>query len=174
MNAAILIRDEARADAVAVHEVHRRAFGGEDEAALVDRLRASCPDALSLVAEIDSRIVGHVLFTPVELVSPASGIRGSGLAPIGVLPEFQRRGIGARLIEEGLQILRQRQIPFVVVLGDPAYYSRFGFERAGRFHIGCEFDGVPDEAFMAIVWNHEALGGVSGVARYRPEFRAVA
>ena len=170
----VLVRPERPADRQAIYEVERLAFGRNAEADLVERLRVACPEGLAFVAECDAGIVGHVLFTPVEIGSPDVRLRGMGLGPVGVLPDFQRQGIGTRLIEEGLETLRRAEVPWVVVLGDRAYYGRFGFQAASRFHIGCEFDGVPAEAFMAIIWKPEALVGASGVARYHPEFHTVA
>jgi putative acetyltransferase len=172
--APLQIRPERPADQAAIHNVQRRAFGRSEEAVLVDRLRASCPNRLSLVAERDWAVVGHVLFTPVQIDSPAGSLQGMGLAPVGVLPEFQGQGIGGRLIEVGLEMLWAAQVPFVVVLGDPAYYSRFGFQPASRLGVACEFEGVPDGAFMIIAPHPGVLKGRPGVARYQPEFRSLA
>jgi putative acetyltransferase len=168
------IRVEEPRDQDAIREIHKRAFGGEIEADLVDRLRVSCPVRLSLVAERDSRPVGHILFTPAVIESPARRVVGMGLAPLAVLPEFQRRGIGGQLVEECLSRLRLRGEPFVVVLGHGAYYCRFGFRPASEYRVACEFEGVPDEAFMILVLDGDAFGEASGVARYRPEFRDLA
>jgi putative acetyltransferase len=96
-----------------------------------------------------------------------------GLAPIAVLPDLQRQGIGKALIEAGIDKIRVSGEPFVIVLGHPGYYPRFGFIPASRFEIRCEYDGVPDEAFMILVFNNDALEGISGVAKYRPEFADV-
>jgi putative acetyltransferase len=92
-----------------------------------------------------------------------------GLAPMAVLPELQRRSIGTRLALCGLQTLERDGQPFVVVLGHPDYYPRFGFVRALRHGITCEYD-APDEAFLIRVFDAAVLDGVRGVARYRPEF----
>jgi putative acetyltransferase len=89
-----------------------------------------------------------------------------------VLPEYQGRRIGTRLIEAGLDNLRQRGCPFVVVLGQPEYYARFGFVPASRHGIGCPWEGVPDSAFMVLILDTATMAGVSGLARYRAEFDA--
>lgn len=91
---------------------------------------------------------------------------------MAVLPEGQRQGIGSRLVRSGLDRLRDQACPFVIVLGHPKYYPRFGFERASKYGINSQWAGVPDEAFMIIVFDEGALQGVSGVARYRAEFDA--
>jgi putative acetyltransferase len=96
-----------------------------------------------------------------------------GLAPIAVLPDLQRQGIGKALIEAGIDKIRASGEPFVIVLGHPGYYPRFGFIPASRFWIRCEYDGVPDEAFMILVLKDGVLAGISGVAKYRPEFADV-
>ena len=129
-------------------------------------------NTLSLVAEDQGNIVGHILFTPVTVDRDGHQVTGMGLAPMAVAPNRQRQGIGTALIEHGLGLLRQRGCPFVIVLGHPEYYPRFGFERASRHGLACQWEGVPDEAFMALILDPEALRDVSGIARYRDEFDA--
>ena len=163
----ITIRDERAGDAAAIRDLHTAAFGCTVEAGIVDRLRESCPDLVSFVAVDGERVVGHVLFSPGTV---DAGPAGMGLAPLAVLPDYQRRGIGSVLVERGLAALRERRCPFVVVLGHPAYYPRFGFERASAHGLRSQWEGVPDEAFMAIVLDADAMAGVGGVARYRAEF----
>ena len=163
-------RDE---DAPAVRRVHSRAFGGrEDEARLVESLHAAGAAPVSLVAALDSDglVVGHVLFSPVELLDgrgddpPAV----AGLAPVAVLPEHQGRGIGSRLVRDGLEACRRAGYGAAVVLGEPGYYSRFGFERASAKGLGNEYGA--DEHFMAVELVDGALGGAGGTVRYRKEF----
>jgi len=96
-----------------------------------------------------------------------------GLASIAVFPGFQRQGIGKALIEAGIDKIRASGEPFVIVLSHPGYYPRFGFIPASRFGIRCACDGVPDEVFMILVLKDDVLAGISGVARYRPEFADV-
>ena len=148
------------------------AFDRPDEADLVDALRANCPEIVSLVAELDGRVVGHILFSPVTLPSGERTIRGMGLAPMAVLPAHQRDGIGAHLVEEGIARLERSGCPFVIVLGHPGYYPRFGFERASAHAIACQWP-APDEAFMVRILDPAAMAGAAGVARCRPEFDAV-
>ncbi len=164
------IRFETPRDIQRVHDINEKAFGQPAEADLVDRLRRSCPDAISLVAEEDGLIVGHIMFTPVFINDRERKIRGMGLAPMAVQPRRQRQGIGSRLAEKGLEILRDRGCPYVIVLGHPEYYPRFGFEPASRYGIKSQWEGIPDEAFLILVFNQNTLQNVKGVTRYRNEF----
>ena len=167
-----MIRDEAAGDAPAVRAVLEEAFASPLEAGIVDALRADCPDRLSLVAEADGGIVGHILFTPAEIDAAEGVVRGYGLAPVAVRPAWQRRGIGSALIAEGTRRLRDAGVPYVIVLGHPEYYPRFGFERASRHGVRCQWPGVPDEAFMLLVLDPAVAPRLAGLARYRPEFDA--
>src|SRR5207302_7641563 len=91
---------------------------------------------------------GHILFTSVVVESAGRRIQGMGLAPMAVLPDRQRQGIGSQLVRQGLDILRERGCPFVVVVGHPEYYPRFGFEPASRHSLASQWEGVPDAAFI--------------------------
>lgn len=164
----IEIRKEEPQDMDAVRQLNLAAFDNGPEAALVDKLRASCKGYLAFVAVEDGSLVGHVLFTPATV--DGSGAVGMGLAPMAVMPSHQRRGIGTRLVRHGLEHLRQSGCPFVIVLGHPEYYPRFGFEPASRYCLRCQWDGVPDAAFMVIVADGSVLPEAGGVARYRGEF----
>ena len=163
------IRLERSDDAAAVRRLNERAFDQPVEANLVDRLRRDCDAALSLVAD-DNEVVGHILFTPVVVESAGRRVVGMGLAPMAVAPDRQRQGIGSTLVRQGLEMLRARGCPFVVVVGHPEYYPRFGFQPASASGLTCQWEGVPDEAFMALIMDDKAMRGVAGVARYRPEF----
>jgi putative acetyltransferase len=165
----IIIRPETPADATRVRHVNALAFGQPFEADLVDRLRQTCTDSLSLVAE-DDAVVGHVLFTPVVVEHAARRVVGMGLAPMAVLPDHQRQGIGAQLVRRGLDILCERRCPFVVVVGHPEYYRRFGFEPASAHGLASQWEGMPDAAFMVLILDAPAMAEVSGVAKYRAEF----
>lgn len=164
----MVIRHETPEDVAAVRRVEELAFGRTDEAALVDALRARGKVTLSLVAEEAACVVGHVLLSPVT-IGTATAV---GLAPLAVLPQCQRRGIGSGLVRRGLAECRAAGHECAVVLGEPDYYRRFGFETAARHGVRCEFD-VPEEAFMMLALRPGALADLGGVARYEPEFGAV-
>jgi putative acetyltransferase len=121
----MIVRDEQRADRAAVRAVVEAAFGQPDEADLVDRLRAAGDSVIALVAEDAGRIVGHVVFSKMK-----APFRALGLAPVSVSPDRQKAGIGGRLIRDGLERARGQGWQGVFVLGDPAYYCRFGFDAA--------------------------------------------
>jgi putative acetyltransferase len=164
------IRASRSEDAVEILDVHELAFGRPDEARLFAALDTADAVAASIVAVVDGRIVGHVLFSPVEIVGMDSSrsIRAVGLAPLAVRPNQQGRGIGSRLVPEGLAACRAAGLDAVVVLGDPAFYGRFGFRPASEYGLGNDY-GADDE-FMVVALRPGALAGVRGVVRYRPEF----
>lgn len=163
----LLLRPEAPADVDAIHHVNAAAFGQEDEANLVDALRAGAHVRLSLVAECDSQIVGHILFTEMAIVTDAQPILALSLAPLAVLPEFQRRGIGTALVRRGLELAREQGHRIVIVLGHEDYYPRFGFSSELARAIDSPFVGP---SWMAVELAPSALAGVSGRARYAPPF----
>lgn len=167
-----MIRDEAAGDAPAVRVVNEEAFGSPLEAGIVDALRAACTDRVSLVAERAGGIVGHILFTPVELDAAGGPIHGYGLAPMAVRTAWQRQGVGSALVVEGTKRLREAGAPFVIVLGHPEFYPRFGFEPASRYGVRCQWPDVADAAFMLLVLEPARASSLAGVARYRPEFDA--
>jgi len=166
----ICVREERPDDIEAIRRLNEKAFAQLAEANIVERLRENCPRLLSLVAIQGDQIAGHLLFSPAWIEGDGKTMQGMGLAPMAVLPEFQRRGIGSLLVQEGLEILMNRGCPFVIVLGHPEYYPRFGFERASLYGIRCQWEGVPDEAFMIRILDQEAMRGASGMARYQREF----
>ncbi len=175
----ITVRRERQEDIPAIRAVNEGAFERPDEAGIVDRLREGCEGLLSLVAVHEDRVVGHILFSPVVIeVTGSAGatggaITGMGLGPMAVMAESQRQGVGSALVRAGLEILRGESCPFVIVLGHPDYYPRFGFEPASRYGLRPQWDGVPDEAFMVIVFDRARMEGASGVAKYRDEFDEV-
>lgn len=166
----IKVRKERPEDGPAIRLVHEQAFGGSSEANLVEMLREANKAPISLVVTYDEQVVGHILFSPVTIAPAQPSFKCIGLAPVGVLPEFQRRGIGSLLIQAGLRECREAGYDIAVVLGDPIYYSRFGFSRAADYGLGNEY-GV-DEHFMAIEFRTGALAEVSGTVRYQPEFKS--
>ena len=163
------IRLEAPGDAAGVRATNEQAFGTPVEARLVDALR-DAEGSVSLVATVENLVVGHILFTPVDL-DPPTAVRLAGLAPMAVRPDVQRSGVGTSLVKAGLEECRRRGYAAVVVVGHPGYYPRFGFEPAGTKGLRCEFP-VPDEVFMVVELEPGALAGTSGTVRYRPEFAA--
>lgn len=166
-------RGEQANDLPSIREVNTLAFGQADEADLVDALRGEVEPFISLVAERDGRVVGHILFTPVTIES-ADGSKSTamGLGPMAVLPECQRQGIGSALVRAGLEAC-ERQGEFVVfVLGHAEYYPRFGFEPARPKGLTCQWE-VPDEAFMVVELTVRALAGRRGLVRYADAFSDV-
>jgi putative acetyltransferase len=158
-----------------VARVHEEAFGRPDEAAMVASVRAARSATISLVAGLPPEdrvlgwpIVGHVLLSPVT-IDGSGDPRGLGLGPLAVLPAHQHHGFGTRLVEEALKRAKLLGYAYVVVLGHPEYYPRFGFVPASRFGLRYE-PRVPDDVFMALELEPGALDGVSGVVRYLPAF----
>ena len=121
--------------------------------------------AVSVVAESDGVIVGHAALSPVTV---AGGNGGAGLAPVAVVEAFRRRGVGAELVRAALAAGRGAGFGWVVVLGEPEYYARFGFRPASEFGLNDEYGG--GAAFQALELVPGALGGTSGLVRYAPEF----
>jgi putative acetyltransferase len=154
------IRRERPSDYDAVFKIHEAAFESLTEPKLVEALRRATADLVSLVAEDEGEIIGHILFSPVTLTS-AAGPRVVALAPMAVIPDRQRQGVGSALVRAGLDECRSRQVSAVAVVGHPDYYPRFGFVRASAFGIRCEFE-VPDEAWMIIELVPGALESARG------------
>ncbi len=166
----ISIRPEKDEDLEAVYLVNEKAFGRSDEARLVDRLRATTQWVLSLVAEFEDRIVGHVLFTRVAIHGTIGETHeGAGLGPVAVLPDHQGRGIGGALIHRGISQVTDMGMPFVVVLGHSEYYPRFGFEVSTKYGIRCQWD-VPEPAFMVMPLQPGGLENRQGIVYYASEF----
>lgn len=164
----ISIRPARAADLPALAALHTAAFGGDAEARLVASLHAECDERVSLVAERDGDVAGHILFSPATL-EPAAAVRLAGLAPMAVVPDLQRSGIGTALAEAGIAACRARGIDALVVLGHADYYPRFGFRPASRFGLACVYE-VPDEAFMALELVPGCLAGIDGTVHYHPAF----
>ena len=168
----MIVRQERPQDIAGIRRLNEQAFGQPAEADLVDLLRARGKVILSLVAAQGDLIVGHILFSPVMIESEGNLFAAAGLAPMAVLPELQKQGIGSQLVEHGLEQCRKTGHECVVVLGHAEYYPRFGFVPASRYGLKCEYD-VPDEVFMALELRKGALKGREGIARYEPEFKEV-
>ena len=162
------IRSEQPADISAIRSLHTAAFEKSVEADLVDALRTAVEPFVSLVADDDGEIVGHILFSPVTL-SGDSRAKIMGLAPMAVHPTKQRHGVGSALVEAGLGRCKELGYGAVVVLGHRTYYPRFGFQPSVRFGITSEYD-VPDDVFMIKEIEPGYLEGKSGTIRYHSAF----
>ncbi|MET4576363.1 GNAT family N-acetyltransferase [Ottowia thiooxydans] len=170
----IQLRHETQGDIAAIDAVTIAAFANaphtsHTEQFIVRALRAANELTLSIVAVEQGRIVGHVALSPVTITDPEGrrAERWFGLGPISVLPDRQGQGIGSRLIERALSDLRSMQAAGCVLLGDPAYYGRFGF----RAHAGLRLPGLPPDYFMALTL-HGSLP--EGIAHYSDAFNATA
>lgn len=164
----VAVRDETPEDIDAVRHVNRLAFGRDNEATLVDALRNGGHVRVSLVAEVDCRVVGHVLFSALPIVTEAGTVPALALAPMAVLPEFQNLSVGSELVRRGLELCRERGHVIVVVLGHPRFYSRFGFSTALASRLSSPFSGK--ESYMALALVSDALDGVEGRVEYPPPF----
>ena len=163
------IRPEQARDFDTVRALLLASFGREAEARLADRLRASGKISAALVAEEKERILGHIVFSRIVASSDGGEVSALALAPLAVVPAFQRLGIGSALVSAGLERCRSERHSRVLLLGDPVYFARFGFAPAKRFGLKCPFP-VDDKSFMAIELEAGAFTGVSGSVRYGHEF----
>jgi putative acetyltransferase len=164
----VAVHPERPGDAAAIHAVHAGSFPTDLEASLVDLLRAAGRLPVSLVAEVSGAVVGHVAFSP---VTAASGAVGAGLAPLAVSGPYRRQGIAAELVRRGLEACRAAGFGWAVVLGAPAYYSRFGFRPASEFGLSDEYGGGP--AFQVVDLVPGALPAGAGLVQYAPEFASL-
>jgi putative acetyltransferase len=162
-----IIRQESLDDIAAIEQVNRLAFGGEEEARLVALLRDGGYARLSLVAEVENQVVGHILFSELSIATDRGVIPALSLAPLAVIPSRQRSGIGTALVAQGLRICRDAGHKIVIVLGHPEYYPRFGFSAKLAEPLRSLYSG-PN--FMATELAPEALDGVEGDVRYSPPF----
>lgn len=167
----IHVRPETDEDVDIIAEINRLAFEGETEVELIKAIRNSSDfiSDLSLVAVQDGAVVGHILFSPITIVSVGGKYPALALAPMAVLPEYQRKGIGGELVRRGLEAASESGYKIVIVIGHPEYYSRFGFRPARKYGLDVVFD-VPDDAFMALELESGALKNISGVVEYGPAF----
>jgi putative acetyltransferase len=164
------IREENKNDYDAIKNVNDKAFHQPQEGNIIDKIRNTNTKMLSLVAEIDNKIVGHIFFSSTEIEGYPEIKDGMGLAPMSVIPEYQKQGIGKMLIDEGISILKKLSVPYIIVLGHEHYYPKFGFEKASKYSLKSQWDEVPDEAFMVMILDKERMKDVHGVVRYRDEW----
>jgi putative acetyltransferase len=155
----MIIRSEVESDIEIIAEVTKAAFetlaiSRHTEQFIIKALRAAGALTVSLVAEIDGEVVGHVAFSPVTISD--GNPHWYGLGPVSVLPKHQRQGIGTALIQEGLSLLKARGAQGCVLVGDPAYYQRFGFRNLPVLTL----EGVPQEYFLALPFGEEPARGV--------------
>jgi putative acetyltransferase len=155
------IRTERPQDVRQIRAINSGAFETNAEADLVDALRTSAIPLISLVVEKNRMLIGHILFSPVNLSSNKAEVKIAGLAPMAVKPEYQRQGIGKALVQEGLKRCKSEGYQAVVVLGHPDYYPKFGFVPSSKFGIKSEFD-VPDDVFMIIELERGCLSELGG------------
>ena len=170
----IEIRPENPDDYPAIKKVNDLAFEQPNEGLLVEGLRRNprFVPQLSLVATYDGTVVGHILFFPIRIVCEDSYAISLSLSPIAVLPEYQGKGIGGRLIEEGVAVAKTMGYESIIVVGHPEYYPRFGFLPAGKWGVTPPYKEVPDEAFMAIELIEDGLEGKAGVAEFPQEYES--
>jgi putative acetyltransferase len=164
---ALFIRDEQPRDREQVGKVNEAAFGRPDEADLIDRLRVEGAILLSLVAEANRQIVGHILFSRMTVETAQGPVGAVSLAPMAVLPDHQGHQIGSQLVRRGLAELRDRGERIVIVLGHKEYYPRFGFSPEKARYLASPF---PPDAFMALELSDGTLAGIHGAVRYPSAF----
>jgi putative acetyltransferase len=161
-------------DIATIRSLVTAAFGRTSEADLIEAIRASpnfIPE-LSLVAAEDGNVLGHILFSPIVIESQGGTVPALALAPLAVTPPRQHQGIGTQLVQAGLSKCRELDHGIVVVLGEPHYYGRFGFQTASQFGIQAPFP-VPEQVFMVLELKPGALINVSGIVRYPAYFDEV-
>lgn len=162
------IRAEQQRDVASIRALNEAVFETCTEANLVDALRQQAHEFISLVAEENESIIGHIFFSPVTLI-PHLELKIMGLAPMAVIPARQRIGVGSALVHDGLATCKKNGYAAVIVLGHQGYYPRFGFTPASRFGIRCEYE-VPDEVFMALELEPGVLQDRTGTIRYHAAF----
>jgi len=166
----VVVRPERESDAAAVYRLVAAAFERDDEARLVDLLRAAADPYLALVAEDGERIVGHIAFSPITI--DGDGPAAMGLAPVAVEPGAQNRGIGGTLVRAGLKACAERGVGLVFVLGHREYYPRFGFRPAADLRFLYRSHEL-DSAFFVLELTPGAAAGRCGSVRFHPAFDEV-
>ena len=167
----VLIRSEEKNDYEAIKKINDLAFNQINEGVMIEKLRDN-PEfiaELSLVAVVNDKVVGHILFFPVKIKNDFECKRSLSLAPMAVHPNFQNKGIGSKLVNEGLKKANECGFNSVIVVGHPNYYPRFGFKPASNWSIRLPME-IPDEAFMAIELKPDGLKNCSGIVEYPKEY----
>ena len=164
----ILVRHESEQDHNAVRQVNQRAFGQDGEARLVDALRAGRFAPVSLVAEVSGQVVGHIMFSGLNIFTGKGTVAALALAPMAVRPDFQRLGIGSLLVRRGLEVCKEQGHRIVVVLGHADFYPRFGFSAKLAERLESPYGGGPSHMAAELVPG--ALDGVTGKVVYSPPF----
>lgn len=170
-----IIRQETPSDIAAIHAVNKQAFDNrESEPGLVNAIRNSenFIKELSLVAEENRQIVGHILFSRIHIETESGQTSAIALAPMAVLPEYQKQGIGSRLVRHGLVECKRLGHAIVIVLGHTAYYPRFGFSAASAKSLECPFGDCGDH-WMALELIPDTLQAINGKVVYPPAFNGV-
>ena len=168
----VFIRPETPKDYSQITMLNDFAFNQPNEGLMISALRKNKKfiPQLSLVAEIDSKVVGHILFFPLNIISGENSFEVLSLAPMAVLPEYQYKGIGKKLVIKGLKKAKEIGYKAVIVLGHPTYYPKFGFDPASKWNIKPPIDDVPDEASMAIELEERFLKDKVGIIKYPAEY----
>jgi putative acetyltransferase len=164
----MIIREETEEDLLAISALNRRAFGGDYEVQLIDKLRAAHLVVASLVALDGNEVIGHLLFSSLAVEINGKGVNAVALAPMAVSPERQRQGVGSRLVIEGLALLKKKQVEAVIVLGHTTYYPRFGFSPQLTQKLVSPFRGRAE--FMALELVVGAISGREGSVKYPTAF----
>jgi len=165
----VIIRQEKAEDISAIRNINEAAFGRKEEGEIVDKMRNRGAMLLSLVAEEEDRVVGHIMFCQADTEPELTDSKIAILGPVAVLPECQRKGIGSKLILSGLEECRRLDYDAVVLAGHADYYPRFGFRPAKARGVACEVE-VPDEAWMVKELNEGALSEINCKILFPREF----
>ncbi len=167
-----IIRQETPKDYEQITKVNDLAFKQPNEGSMISAMRKNKKfiPQLSLVAEIDLKVVGHIIFFPLNIISAEKSFEVLSLAPMAVLPEYQNKGIGKKIVTEGLKKSKESGYKAVVVLGHPTYYPKFGFEPASKWNIKLPIEDVPNEASMAIELEEGFLKDKDGIIEYPEEY----
>lgn len=169
------IRPERMGDVSQISEVNFQAFNNqENESKLVELIRQSdnfIPE-LSLVADKDGKLIGHILISTIDLLTAQGSVPTLGLAPMAVKPGYQQQGIGSELVKQALESCKALGYKHIFVLGHPKFYPKFGFVPSKKFDISPPFP-VPEEVFMALELTEGSLAGLHGKIQYPPAFNSV-